>query len=124
MATDEWTVKEVLCHIVFWHENYAANYKAMANNQEPLLLDAPFYKLNKEGVLQLEKFSIENLIKRLQKAQNTLRIQIIEKKVPQMTYKKHGRVYATPQFLDLVSRHIATHTRQVRKAKESTPKPY
>lgn len=31
-ATDKWNVKEVLCHLVFWHENYAANYKALAEN--------------------------------------------------------------------------------------------
>ncbi len=33
MATKEWSVKDVLCHIVFWHENYAANYQAMVDQK-------------------------------------------------------------------------------------------
>jgi hypothetical protein len=37
MATDEWTVKDKLCHIAFWHENYSVNYKALAKHKDPPL---------------------------------------------------------------------------------------
>ncbi len=117
MATDAWTVKDVLCHIVFWHENYAANYNALAEKYDPPLLDGPGYKLNKEGVSSLRKFSIDNLIKRLHNAQNTLYRCIVEKKVSQMTYKKDGRVYKTADFLDAIARHIVTHTKHIKRAK-------
>lgn len=33
MATDKWTVDDVLRHVAFWHTNYAANYKALAENK-------------------------------------------------------------------------------------------
>jgi hypothetical protein len=117
MATDEWTVKDVLCHIVFWHENYAANYRALAANEAPPLFDAPGYRLNKEGVAALHKFSRDTLIKRLLKAQKSLYNCIVEKKVPQMTYKKNGHVYKTEDFLRVIARHILTHTQQVKRAR-------
>lgn len=117
MATDEWTVKEVLCHLVFWHENYAANYQALANGTKPPILDGPGYKLNPDGVASLKKYSVDRLSKRLRAAQNSLYTSIVEKKVPQMTYKKDGRVYKTEEFLRLIARHVHTHTVQVRRAK-------
>lgn len=117
MATDEWTVKEVLCHIVFWHENYAANYKALADGKEPPLYDAPGYQLNYDGVTLFNRHSVPTLIRRAQKAQSILKIAILESRIPQMTYKKNGRTYKTEEFLDMVARHIHTHTLQIRRAK-------
>ncbi|HUD19308.1 MAG TPA: hypothetical protein VMR81_02625 [Patescibacteria group bacterium] len=117
MATDIWTVKDVLCHIVFWHESYAANYRALAENLEPPLLNGPGYKLNTDGVASLQKYSIPELIDRLGKAQNSLYVSIVEKGVPKMTYKKDGHIYTTPEFLDVIARHLATHTKHVRRAR-------
>jgi len=117
MATDEWSVKDELCHITFWHEAYAANYKALAANQDPPLLSGPGYKLNSDGVAHLRKYSLEELIEKLLKANKTLYESIVVKKVPKMTYKKDGHVYTTSEFLHLIARHLATHTKQVRSAK-------
>ncbi len=117
MATDEWTVKDVLCHIVFWHESYAANYKALAANLDPPLLEGPGYALNIEGVSMLRNISAAKLIERLRKAQNTLYESIVKKGVPKMTYKQGGRVYSTPEFLHLIAGHLLTHATQVRRAK-------
>lgn len=117
MATDKWTVKEVLCHIVFWHTNYAANYKALVLNETPPLLEGPGYTLNEEGVKSLRKFSVPNLIEKLYSAQASLYDSIVIHKIPQMTYKKStNRIYATLDFLDLVERHLNTHTQQVKRA--------
>jgi hypothetical protein len=117
MATDQWTVKDILCHIVYWHENYTSNYQALAKKLPPPLLDGPGYKLNQEGVTSLRKFSETELIARLHKANNILRYCIIEKQVPKMTYKKDGHIYNTEDFLHMVARHLMTHTIQVRRAK-------
>jgi hypothetical protein len=117
MATDKWTVKDVLCHIVFWHENYAANYAALATNSQPPLLDGPGYKLNPDGVASLRKCSEAELITRLHTAQNSLYTSIVVKRVPQMTYKKDGHVYQTADFLTVIARHLVTHTKHVKRAK-------
>jgi hypothetical protein len=117
LATDKWTVKDVLCHIVFWHENYAANYHALALNRPPPLLDGPGYKLNPEGVASFRNFSTPELINRLHQAQSSLYQSIVVNKVPQMTYKKGGRIYKTEDFLKVIARHLLTHTKQVNRAK-------
>lgn len=116
-ATDKWTVKEVLCHIVFWHTNYAANYNALSHHQTPPLLDGPGYKLNDDGVDYFKRFSVEELVGTLRNAQESLRESIVIKKVPKMTYKQEGRVYKTEEFLHLIERHLSTHAGHVKKAK-------
>lgn len=121
LATDQWSVKDVLCHLVFWHESYAANYRALADNKEPPLLEGPGYMLNPQGVRSLRKYSRNALIERLRDAQESLYESIMEKQVPQMTYKKDGRVYRTDEFLSVIARHVVTHTKQVRRARKSKP---
>lgn len=117
MATDEWTVKDILCHLVFWHENYAANYNALANSEEPPLFDKPTYLLNTQGVKSLRKLPVSLLVERLHKANNILKTCIVDNNVPRMTYKKRGRVYDTADFIEMVAGHFKTHTIHVRRAK-------
>lgn len=116
MATNEWTVKDVLCHITFWHENYAANYEALVKYENPPLPEG-MSTINMAGVLALRKCSRQELIKRLRDANVSLYNSIELKHVQQMTYSKGGRTYETAEFLAMVTRHIATHTKQVKKAK-------
>lgn len=115
-ATDQWTVKDVLCHITFWHENYAANYKALSEHIDPPL-PQDMSTINIAGVLSLNKLSVKVLIAKLMKAHKSLYKSIVEKKVPHMTYSKGGRTYKTADFLELIIRHLATHTRHIKKAK-------
>lgn len=115
-ATDEWTVKDELCHIVFWHENYAANYKALAKHEDPPLPQG-LSTINMAGVISLRKYSIMELINRLRKANESLYNSIVVMKVPRMTYNKGGRTYETTDFLEMIIRHINTHAKQVKRAR-------
>ncbi|NTV30435.1 ClbS/DfsB family four-helix bundle protein [candidate division WWE3 bacterium] len=117
MATDEWTVKDILCHIVFWHESYAANYHATAQQEPPCIPQEPAYKLNHPGVSKLRNVSMEKLIQRLYIANDSLFTSIVEKKVPRMTYHSKGRTYETGDFLKMIDGHIKTHMTQIRRAK-------
>lgn len=115
-ATNEWTVKDVLCHIVFWHENYAANYEALVKHEIPKLPEN-MSTINVTGVKSLRKYSMRELVHRLRSSHESLFVSIVEKKVPRMTYSKGGKTYETSHFLDMIARHIATHTKQVKRAK-------
>ncbi len=117
MATDEWTVKDVLCHIVFWHEQYAANYASLAAHTTPVIPKLSANKLNMPGVRSLRTYSIKQLIERLQTAHASLYSSIVEKKVPRMTYHVGGRTYETDEFLEMICRHFNAHTMQVKRAK-------
>lgn len=116
-ATDQWSVKEVLCHITYWHENYAANYDAMVRHQLPPLFDLPGQEINKLSVSTLRSLSVDTLINRLQQAHKSLYNSIVIEKVPHMTYKKGSRTYTTEDFLEMIGRHFLTHATQVRRAK-------
>ncbi len=117
MATKEWSVKDVLCHIVFWHENYAANYQAMADHKTPPLLFGSITVINPAGVKSLHRCSLKELIQRLQKAQGSLYQNIVEKQISKMTYKLNSRTYTTPEFLKAITGHVFRHAEQIRKAK-------
>ncbi len=114
-ATSEWSVKDELCHIVFWHENYAVNYNAQVEHKDPPLPEG-MSTINTAGVLLLQKYSTDDLIKRLLKANKSLYESIVVNKIPQMTYSKGGRKYKTADFLEMITRHVVSHTKQVKRA--------
>ncbi|MCL4200444.1 hypothetical protein KJZ67_03845 [Patescibacteria group bacterium] len=116
MTGDEWSVKDQLCHIVFWHENYAANYEALAAHRVPPIPEG-MSTINMAGVLSLRKTPVRTLIMRLRKANKSLYVSTVVDNVPRMTYSKGGRVYETADFLAMITRHIANHTQQVKRAK-------
>lgn len=116
MATDEWSVKDELCHITFWHENYAANYEAMAKHEAPPLPEG-MSTINIAGVQSINKLPIKELVRRLREANKSLYQSIVVKKVPRMTYSKGGRIYKTEEFLEMIAKHINNHAKQVKRAK-------
>ena len=117
MATDEWTVKDELCHIAFWHDYYAQNYAAMASGTKPFLFVSKGGSTrNQEGVDKLKNKSKKYLLTLLEKAHSILYDSIVLKKVPQMTYIV-GTDYTTENFLEIITGHINRHTVLVRRAK-------
>ncbi len=117
MATDLWTVREVLAHVTFWHTNYAENYEALAKKKIPLLIDCPLYFANLSGVDSLRDKSVGELEEQVLKAHRSLEKNIVKKGIRKMTYKKNGRVYTSKEFLHVVERHIAGHIKQIKKSK-------
>ena len=122
MATDEWTVKDVLRHIVFWHEYYAQQYASLASGKKPFIFTSKGGSTrNQKGVDALKSKSKEELAKRLYKAQKSLGRSIVVKKVPGMDYTDK-RYYETDEFLVTIIRHIKNHTIQVNKSKDVSRK--
>lgn len=115
MTGGAWTVKDQLCHIVFWHENYADNYKALEEHRKPTLPEG-MSTINMAGVMSLRTCATAKLITRLRIANMSLYGSIVVHKVPRMTYSKGGRTYETAGFLEMITRHINTHTKQVKRA--------
>lgn len=117
MATEEWSVKDELCHIAFWHDYYAQNYAALAAGTKPFLfVPKGGSTRNQKGVDMLKHKSQRYLITLLNKAHASLYDSIVVKNVPKMTYIV-GRDYTTDSFLEMITGHIQRHTTQVRRAK-------
>ena len=118
MATKEWTVKDELCHIVFWHDYYAQNYAALAAGEKPFLFVSKGGSTrNQEGVDKLRHKPQNYLVGLINKAQSSLYNSIVVKHVPKMTYIV-GRDYKTEKFLEIVIGHINRHTMLVKRAKK------
>lgn len=116
-ATEEWTVKDILCHIAFWHDYYAKNYSALAENTKPFIFPSKGGSTrNQEGVNSLSHKPQKYLVSLINNAQASLYKSIVMKEVPQMTYTGSS-VYKTEDFLEMIAGHIQRHTLQVRRAK-------
>lgn len=118
MVTSEWTVKDVLGHICFWHQYYAKQYEALERGEPPYIHRSLAGK-NEEGRVKMKPISKSRLIKELKQAHEILRKSIVIGNVPRMSYMK-SRVYTTGDFIDVVIGHITRHTLQVRRAKGLT----
>lgn len=115
MVTEEWTVKDTLCHIVFWHEIYAGNYAAQVK-KEHFQLPEQMSTINHRGVASLNNFSKKKLLEKLDVAHKSLYSSIVDHAIGSMIYSKGGRRYETAEFLSMIAGHIASHTKQVKRA--------
>jgi len=50
LRVDDWSAKDTLGHIAFWHESFARNVSALANHRDPQVLEGPYPALNQRGV--------------------------------------------------------------------------
>ena len=115
LVTDKWTVKDELCHIVFWHRYYAQNYSALAKGEKPIVFTSKGGSTrNQEGVDSLKNKSRDELIDMLRIGQKELYESIVVKKVPEMNYTNR-RKYKTEDFLDEIIRHINGHAKKILK---------
>lgn len=117
MATKEWSVKDILCHITFYHRHYADNYAALARGDKPELLKGSA-TLNKDGVQSLRHLTRKALVAQLYAANESLHHSIVVKKVSRMQYKLGSRTYSSKELMELVIRHVGKHTQQVRRSKK------
>jgi len=117
MVSDEWTIKDLLGHITYWHQYYAQQYKALSIGDKPYIHQSLVGK-NEEAIKKTKHISQKKLIGNLLEANETLRTSILVKKVAKMKYVKSSQ-YSTNHFLEVVIAHINRHTQQARKAKSN-----
>jgi hypothetical protein len=117
--SDIWSVKDILCHITFWHRYYAKNLEAEAKGSTYIMPKTKLYLMNQKGVEKMHPYSDEKLFTMLAKAHNHLKKVVFSGKVTQMTYWEGRKPYSLLQFLELINHHIQAHTRGIgRKRKK------
>lgn len=116
MVYELWNAKDILGHITFWHESFARNISDLGKGIKPKPLRGKLSEVNKQSVESTKVESIENLIKRLKDAQNTIEEFIFFDTINMIPYKKGSRDYSKTEHLEVVSQHINKHLRDIRKA--------
>jgi hypothetical protein len=113
---EEWTAKDILSHIVFWHESFARNVQDIVNDIKPTPLMGKYSDLNQRCFDEMRTKTVDDIIKRLEAAHSIIRENILNPKLVLIPYKKGSRDYTPDEHLDIVNEHIKEHLNGIRKA--------
>lgn len=108
-----WEAREVLVHLVFWHEQYASIIKAILSGKKPELLIGTFKELNAYAVEKNRTESISTLLKRLAEAQKDLE-RLTNKAATknirlQLSFREGSKMWQFEEALDKIEKHIRGH---------------
>ena len=90
LRVDDWTVKDTLGHIAFWHESFARNAKALVDGRHPDVLDGPYPILNQQGVDRSRSMSVGQIAGRIRRAQAVIRRCIVKMPADMMIPYRKG----------------------------------
>jgi predicted DNA-binding protein YlxM (UPF0122 family) len=113
----EWSAKDVLAHIVMWHESFANNLSAIINKTEPKLLRGLLYEINENGIIEYKNYSIKELLEKLNVAQNIINNNLQKTGEELIPYRKNTkRKYTKEEHIEIVYKHIKEHYNDLIKA--------
>jgi hypothetical protein len=118
LRVGDWSAKDTLGHIAFWHESFARNVSALVNGREPDVLEGTYPDLNQRGVEASRAMTLGRIGARIRRAQAIIRRCIV--KLPADTaipYRKGSRVYKPDEHLAMVRGHIIAHLHRVERAR-------
>lgn len=116
VAIGEWTAKDLLGHLVFWHESFARNVCALASGLKPTPLKGRLSDLNEQSVVEMRDCSTASLLLRLESAQQLIRHNIRHPGLERIPYRQGSRRYTPDEHLEIVDRHISGHLKAIEKA--------
>jgi hypothetical protein len=112
----DWTAKDVLAHIVMWHESFSNNIIDLINGNKLNLLKGLLHKINENGVKEYKKYTIEELKKKLINTQEKINNTIENEKIKLIPYRKNSkREYTKEEHLEIVYKHIKGHYEDIIK---------
>lgn len=116
MVYELWSAKDILGHIVFWHESFAKNLKDLALGTPCTPLRGKLSEVNQRSVATTKSIPIPDLILRLKAAQKTIALHITNETIDLIPYKKGSRSYSRHEHLEVVAGHIHKHLRDLKQA--------
>ena len=116
VRVDDWTVKDTLGHIAFWHESFARNVNALIEGNKPSPLRGKYVEINQRSVDETKALTTEQIMSRLKIAHRIIQENILSEKLKMIPYRKGSRDYTPEEHLDIVNRHIGGHLKSIEKA--------
>lgn len=114
---DKWDIKDILCHITYWHTIYSNILNSLTLNKTPKLLSGTYRELNEQGVKSMRKYSKEKLLKTLKKSHTKFHKLILNPKIRKIPYRQDSRKYAPLEYMGMINSHIQGHVRDLNKIK-------
>jgi len=113
-----WGPRQVLCHLVFWHETYVRQIEARLAGHGWLLPEGTFNELNAQAVASLAVVGVPTLLARFRAANTRLCRLALEPKAAnvQVQLKQDSKSWPLDEFLVMVETHIRRHGDELRKA--------
>jgi hypothetical protein len=113
---EEWTARDILGHLVFWHESFARNVHDIVNDIKPTVLSGKYRDLNQRCLEEMRPRTVEEITRRLEDAHRVIQENILDPNLVLIPYKKGSRDYTPEEHLDIVNAHIKDHLSSIRKA--------
>jgi hypothetical protein len=113
-----WGPRQVLSHLVFWHETYVRQTEARLAGHGWLLPDGTFKELNAQAVASLSAVGVPKLLARFRAANTRLCRLAQEPRAAgvQIQLKQDSKSWPLGKFLVMVEAHIRRHGEELRKA--------
>ncbi len=109
MVNHRWNARDLLAHIVSWHEIFARNLELLAAGKPPDPPRGTLREVNREGVIGLEGKTVDQLVRRARRAQRIIEAHIFDESITMIPYRRPGTSYTRAQHLDVVRGHINDH---------------
>jgi len=116
LVNTTWTARDVLVHLVFWHESFARNVRDLAGGVKPTPLKGTYAQLGRQAAAEARGLCVEELLVRLAAAQGVVERCVFEPGVVSIPYKVGSRPYGPAEHLSVVNEHVAAHLGKVRLA--------
>jgi len=116
--TEHWGPREVLVHLVFWHEQYNQIAAAVAANQQPKLLPGTFKEINRLAVAQDISTPIEELVARWTRAQQALASTASTRGAERLKFslRKGSKEWPLCDLVRLAAGHIENHETKLHRS--------
>jgi hypothetical protein len=117
VTTGEWTARDVVAHLVFWHESFARNVTDLAAGRRPTPLAGTYAALADRTRVELGGLGIEELIERLLTAQAAIRAHLRDPRVVRIPYRRGSRAYPPDEHLAVVRDHVRGHAQELQRGR-------
>jgi len=112
----DWTARDALVHVVFWHESFARNVADLAAGTKPRPLKGTYAQLGKRAAEESEGCRVSELLARLERAQGAIEHSVFDPNVTLIPYKVGSRPYTPSEHIRVVDDHVRGHLDRIEAA--------
>lgn len=105
----DWSAKDYLGDVVYWHESFARNIADVSNGVKPNPIKLSLRDATKEGAQISRDLSVSTLLRRLTRAQKIIEEHIFNDDITVIPYRRGSRDYTRVEYLDIRTSEFQWH---------------